>query len=514
MSNDSFKQVNINIGQEVRAVDLTNISRMVDARLFDQVLASVGPNFGEADFFDLPGHVGTDIALTPYAYALTPGGAYLRQGSANDKVQIAPGTLFQKVAAADGLDAQMIPFTFLGTEEWTVPAGDATNPRVDLLQIKLEWETGGAETRVFKIAAIPASIDTSTVSANADSVFQARADGAGGDNITLTYVKRSSGSGVTVSEAGWTVTVQYEDGVSTNLDVETAIDATSTLIETQTPGTPATVLVDPGDSFGPVSLTGGADSVLTSSSQNMQRRVKCTMLVKTGTPAASPAYPDPDAGYVVVGAIVVGATYAAASGVLFEDTAGAVAVVHDQRMPLNIKRRVTPVSAMQYDNGTPHWTETSNMSMLQATGGAGRILYIPHVGPHGRLVAAKNDLYDAAAVTSSFVKRKYESAGVGLGITVSETNLNSGYANGSSSSNFAQRTASFANIQSTSTPAAGPTVTANANGMGPPIWTNGKRAMQPDNTTFPAPHESLMLKLTAAGGVIVGPYTFFIAEGI
>jgi len=80
-------------------------------------------------------------APTLWAYTPTPGAAYLRAGSANNKIQIAPGTLMQKVSNRDGVTVTMVPFTFSGTEEFPAIANGATNPRVDLLQMKLAYSS-------------------------------------------------------------------------------------------------------------------------------------------------------------------------------------------------------------------------------------------------------------------------------------------------------------------------------------------------------------------------------------
>jgi hypothetical protein len=322
-----------------------------------------------------------DEAPTDYIYALAPcaGQAFLRQGSTNAKLQIAPGILMQ-LRGGD-----LYAYRFDGTTEYTIANGDATNPRVDILQMKITCAVGDANPTV---------------------------------------------------------------------DVN----------------------------------------------------------VKQGTPAASPTYPAPDTGYCVIAGVVVGATYAGASGFKFDDTAGAVAVVHDQRMPLG----VTPVRTMPTDFEFASGTDFSlvgSSSLVQAVSGTAHPMTIPVCAGTwlGRVLGHEVALYDSGNVTSHYVKRTFSDTGGGSGVTIANANLNSGYANGGGSSTFAVRPASFVNVQANHTPAAGPTVQANANGMGPPLWTNGRRAAGPRSTTFPANFESLALAVTADGGVEFGPVTFYVA---
>jgi len=141
MSTDLYCTPNWLDGQAIDLASLIGSSRFVRAQLTDQILqshiASVANSSTRPDF---GGDDGADSS-TLWAYAVSPGMAFLRQGSGNSKIQIAPGTLLQKIANSDGVDSTLVPFTFAGTEEFTLTNGDATNPRVDLLQMKLEYIT-------------------------------------------------------------------------------------------------------------------------------------------------------------------------------------------------------------------------------------------------------------------------------------------------------------------------------------------------------------------------------------
>lgn len=84
---------------------------------------------------EFPGQV---AAPTSYVYALTRhgGSAYLRRGTANNKLQIAPGVLMQLISGT------LYSYTFAGTEEYTIANGDVSNPRVDILQMKIDESAG------------------------------------------------------------------------------------------------------------------------------------------------------------------------------------------------------------------------------------------------------------------------------------------------------------------------------------------------------------------------------------
>ncbi len=141
MTTDPYATVLFQDGEQLTFDDMNNMQRFTRAQVTDQILqqhigalsnAAVRPYRGGEDGAD---------ASTLWAYCMNPGRAYLRQGSANNKIQLAPGTLLQKIGNAAGADSTLVPFAFAGTEEWTIASGDATNPRIDMLQMKLEYIT-------------------------------------------------------------------------------------------------------------------------------------------------------------------------------------------------------------------------------------------------------------------------------------------------------------------------------------------------------------------------------------
>jgi hypothetical protein len=154
MATDLYSTVYFNDGEGLVHTDLNNQQAYLRALLQDGILQNIiaGPGYG-ASIYDpeFGGQHGTNRD-TRWAYCLNPGQAFLRQGSANHKIQVAPGALFQKIANSAGTDATLVQFIFAGTEEWTLTDGDATNPRVDLLQMKLEYTTDTSVSRDFEDA--------------------------------------------------------------------------------------------------------------------------------------------------------------------------------------------------------------------------------------------------------------------------------------------------------------------------------------------------------------------------
>lgn len=161
MATDSYKRVYFNDGEGLTFGDLNDIQTFIQSQLWDGfyqrsapglVKSAVGTMTGAAGYdFDLSGTNATDVS-TAHAFALKGGAAYPVVGSGNNKVKITPGTLFQKVGTTDGSTPTFLPYTFTGAEEVTIANGDATNPRVDLVLMRLELVANDSQTRDFKDA--------------------------------------------------------------------------------------------------------------------------------------------------------------------------------------------------------------------------------------------------------------------------------------------------------------------------------------------------------------------------
>lgn len=398
MATDNNKRVLYNDGEGVTYVDLNDSQTYLEARIYDQILESlVGSvaNSGTQDA-DLNGQRGAN-APTHLAYCLHGGSAYLRQGTTNAKLQISPGVLIQKIASSTGDSPTFLAYTFAGTEEVAIANGNATNPRVDILQMKLELISSDTQTRDFK-------------------------------------------------------------------------DATT--------------------------------GVVTSTTMSKKKRVQCTLSVKQGTPAASPTYPDPDPGYVAVAGVVVGATWAAASGFIFgEDTAGAVAVVHDQRMPLNVQA---------YHSDAALWKLISNWSLsagnmyADCSNATNDIRVICDKSGNGRLVGLSVLHVGALGIVSLGHNA--------LGTVWENCNNTPSIAAGT---NYAL--IPYYDFEANHNPNAGPTVLpSSTNKIGPPLWTNGFRCARAVSSKIDAgvPEKLAFKSVNAGVGISIRDVIWYVAQGI
>jgi hypothetical protein len=154
MPTDLYKQVKFSDGEGVTHTDLNDLSRFLSAQTYDQILEQLVGNLGLSATLKQLESVGTNSNGAPahLAYCINGGSAYLRLGTANNRLQIAPGTLLQKVGTSNGNGATFLAYTFSGTEEVTIANGDPTNPRVDIVQMKLELVDTDLQTRDFEDA--------------------------------------------------------------------------------------------------------------------------------------------------------------------------------------------------------------------------------------------------------------------------------------------------------------------------------------------------------------------------
>lgn len=409
MATDNFSRVLYNDGEGLTHGDLNDSQTFIQAHIADQLLQSLigsvsllatDPEFGGQNGTDAPSHL---------AYALHAGSAYLRPGTDVNKIQIAPGTLLQKVGTTDGATPTLLAYTFDGTEEVTITAGNGANPRVDLVQMKLELIDDDSQTRDFE-------------------------------------------------------------------------DATTRVITSTTP--------------------------------DKKKRVQCTLSVKTGTPAASPQYPDPDSGYVAVAGVVVGTSYLTSTALIFGyDTAGANAVVHDQRMPLNVQGYYNDAIT---GKGFSNWTLTSNnMGWINDDDSNDLRFFCPKSGNTGRIVG---------------IQFKYFGVVTGGGtISLSQNIANAGGSSQSRNILTDDLDSSGVDVcaifpyyafEALHAPEAGPTVLpSSTNQIGAPLWTNGYRcAVIQDDAKWSTLTVQPFLRFQTGSGTItpnlVHDVTWFIAQGI
>jgi hypothetical protein len=407
MATDLYKGVFYTDGEGADVADLNNMRGSGDARLLDQVLAHLagGPLGGTQPDVDLYGAHGGDVPLgssIPVAYTLTAGEAYLfADGTPGNELRVAPGTVFHKTAAKSG-DAPTFLAYDIGAADFafTIANGDATNPRIDLVQIRLELVTGDNESRIIQ---------------------------------------------------------------------------------------------DPPPSV--------LQSVL---STPKKRRVQATCTVKAGTPAATPTFPAPDAGYVALGAIHVPATWTAAQGIM---AAPALPTSLAGMMQLSVPMRVTPYVVFpkdfDYDSqaGGANWSLNAQGLSVATGAGTGLLVHPPVIS--GRLVGVSMGASFAGSSTVEF-------AGIGMDNT------------GTSGTNMATLTTDLAPIgafqmrHATAPAIADADPGSNPVGagsmVGAPCWMNGwrvpKRAFTVGDGSWTA---SGALRIAGGNGSLVGPVTFWVA---
>jgi len=515
---DIYQEVLFNDGEELTFQDQNNIQRFLQTRLSDQLFSHLIPN-------DTNDPDRADDALGNYfasAYCLTPGGAYLKQGTANNKVKIAAGTLLQALGNVNGSTPQFLAFTFDGTTELTIANGDATNPRVDIIEMKLQEIDTGSTNRLFSQSAVKAILDLSGITGDDDTLFQAKVPGKQGNLISVTMQKRSVGSGVSYSESGNAITILYQDGVSTVLDVENAVVASSTLLEIHTAGTPTHVLHDPTDSFVSQPLVSGSDEILITQTLNKVHRVQCTIQITQGNPAPIPTYPDPSSGFCAIGGVYVAATYSGGTPlVLGVDTAGVCAVLHDQRIPLGMKAYHSFVGDASYN--ADYGVLSTGTFLSKSNNNAGSRLTFPLRSGTGRLIAVAQGVLDKTTLDARLTRIQLSDSGGGAAQATVVDMATPVALNGTGGDVFKRRSSTNRIFEKTPRFAAGPTILAGGS-MGLPLWTNGRRCWTTpltDGSTgagVTPVDEYLGLAWQAPGtsdsGSAWGKATFWVAEGL
>lgn len=207
-------------------------------------------------------------------------------------------------------------------------------------------------------------------------------------------------------------------------------------------------------------------------------RTKKTISVVQGTPNATPTVPTLTAGYVALATVVVGASYAAAAGFLWDDTTGAVAVAHDQRMPLGVTEHLVAGRDLAFTEDANGWDySTLDRSIVtQGTGATQSHVYAYSPGDtHGRIVAAAVTQLDPQGVGASFsvrLVRRYNNT-----VSFQQATMNGASAlTGTGGNTLRKNNMVLSQIDGSHDPAAGPTIVANAAGIGAPLWSNGRRA--------------------------------------
>ncbi len=156
MATDLFKTVLWNDGEGITNADLNATGMFGVARMADQILEHLaGGPLATADVdLDQWGQNDNDTDLTQLIYTLTGGEAVLwSDGVPGDQLRVTAGTIFQKVANANGEEPGFLPFSIRdGDLSFTIAANATGNPLIDIVQVKLEWVDGDPDARDFKDA--------------------------------------------------------------------------------------------------------------------------------------------------------------------------------------------------------------------------------------------------------------------------------------------------------------------------------------------------------------------------
>lgn len=394
MAEDKFKTVRWTAGQEVRAQDLSDVGKFLSSMISDQLLAKLAAGDLETaepgDGSVVSGGGGSAVWL----HALTVHGGRPQLGSSNRKVRISAGTVFQRVGAETGDDRTFLPWTFDGTDEITISDGDASNPRFDLIQLRLRLEDADPQHRVYANPTTHAALEVSALTTNISSLeLSATLPGSDGNSVRVSF-QPWAGPGLRLTETGRDLLVEFEDEETTVQEIVDAITADATLVVVTNYGAPTNRLEAGNDSFALTNLAGGADTVLVSEELMMKRRVVATLSLKQG-PASSVShvYPvTPDEGYVPLAVIWVPAGWTAAAPIshFMEESVSGMAVLHDLRMPLRVKSHRVQVRHMLRDpsiwedSGSP-WESLVAKSNV-TTSGSHHLLVCPCPVRVGRLV--------------------------------------------------------------------------------------------------------------------------------
>ncbi len=433
MSNDLYKTVNYNDGEGITHGDLNDGQRFLASRLSEQVIERL---IGNPTSIDPDSEAQATINVsTAWAYCLTVGGAHFKP--TNDfgdpdqhQFTITPGTVFQKIGNATGDEPSILSYTFDGTTVISIAAGHATLARVDMLQMKLEYEDRDSQSRDFK---------------------------------------------------------------------------------------------------------DGTTGVITSNSMNKKRQVKATISWKTGTAAANPAYPSPDAGYVPLMCAVIDNNYIVATtnplgyseGSLTgpgATTGNARAAIHDLRMPVNFKSH--EVSEWGFDvvqwtkNAAPLWG-VDNLALTGAHPTNKLYGYCPV--RKGRIVgigiSTGGDSATPVGANEIHLTSVYSG---GAGFLANLANLsahgNIGNIASGSCSNIPMSDLEVADTTVTNSITANITVTGNGTHK-PPVWGNGWRGWMENTKGIPnfwgyLWATRLAVSFVPRTGATHRSLTFYVAEGM
>lgn len=140
MANE-VREVLFNDGEALDFNDLNNIQRYLRCQAWDEAFALQIKTASALSFQERRGV----LPDTTHCYAI--GGGYIHAGGSNRQLISVAGLIGQSLAAVapNGTDAQFLTY-YLGDSEIdvTTAVGDATNPRIDIVCVKLSYEAADA----------------------------------------------------------------------------------------------------------------------------------------------------------------------------------------------------------------------------------------------------------------------------------------------------------------------------------------------------------------------------------
>lgn len=426
---NAFRRLKFNPGEQVYAEDFNRLQRQLLMRmtemfqlprignLFDgdtltvvpdpeQVLYTLGKS---ADASRQP----TDMAFCPF-----PAAAQIGPGAgARELTPLVAGPLTQLVRTLDDTadfdddDPALLTYWIKqGEFTLTCAVGDATNPRIDVVEMKLELVDGPTETRVYSQESVRATLDLGPMTTHVDTILRAVNGGLAGNSISLNLVPDGAGVG-SFTNSGNAYEFHFEDAITTVANFEAAVAAlVDAPFEIDTLGTGANVLGDPSDSTGFMDFTGGTDQILIGSNLVKSTIVQATFQIKQGTPAATPAIPACTAGFVPVMAVRVTATFNA----VFTDQ------FIDMRMPLG-GIRVFDSMPRDFVLGSSWALDDTNWNATATGGGDLRVLC--PTGSHLGRVVAVGMLGELPATPDIDLQRVHYNSGASPGSPPTFTDL-------------------------------------------------------------------------------------------
>lgn len=522
MSNDNFLRTLFNPGELITSSDFNALQRQMHMHLYEMMTLCRAPQLGPVNATGIwePGMadmlLGGDATAFPsdVSFCPFPGAGFVYPGAGARQLIPVAGPLVQYVdatAVGDPNEANpvLLPYWMDGSEfTLTTAVGDATNPRVDLVEMKLQTVDDGSVSRTIQIDGAQASLDLAPLTAVCETVIQARAGGRGGNDFTLALVADGTGAG-TLTRNGNAYTFHFQTGVTTVANFETAINADDQIVVKTTDAGGGT-LTTPGDVFAAASFTGGTDSKIATQTISKKRRVQATFQIKQGTPAANPAYPAPDAGFVPVAAVLVPATHNAVHS---------LANLRDMRYPLG-GVRVYDVTFTEFNtqfSGTA-WTLDRTFCRVLAGGANGTLSAKCPVGGHtGRVIGA--GLYGTVKSSAgATIRLVHLSQGSGGAITNTERASLDSFITSDLDTTAGLRVGSDVFLQEHASTDLGTRLASSR--VGSPIWVNGQRcgpaAIKGNSTAAINQIDQLALQILGSSAVNtwVGTVRWIVAHGM